>query len=190
MSAYSNGHAMSEPYPAHLAGTWTAPDGERVTIRPIRPEDAGIERDFVKALSPEAKYMRFMSTLKELTPEMLARFTQVDYSRDMALIAVVPAVASDGAGERQIAVCRYVRDAGGNSCEFALVVSEAWQGRGLGTHLMRRLIEIARDRGLALMTGDILAANSGMLALVDDLGFVVSDVPGEPGIKRATLALR
>ena len=177
---------MSQPYPAHLAGIWTAPGGERVTIRPIRPEDAGIERDFVRALSPAARYFRFMSTLTELTPGMLARFTQVDFERDMALIAVV----QEGAGERQIGVCRYVLDADGESCEFALVVLEEWQGRGLGTHLMTRHIEIAKERGLASMRGEILAANAGMLALVQDLGFVVSDVPRAPGIKLATLALR
>jgi len=177
---------MSLPYPAHLTSTWQAADGERVTIRPIRPEDAGIEQAFVKALSPEAKYFRFMSSLNELTPAMLARFTQVDYDQEMALIAVVP----EGAGERQIGVGRYVIDPGGESCEFALVVAQAWQGRGLGRHLMTRLIELARARGVAVMRGEILAANAGMLALVADLGFTVEDAPDAPGVKQAALALR
>jgi len=173
------------PYPAHLVSTWCAPDGSSVAIRPIRPEDAEIEREFVHSLSPEAKYMRFMSTLKELTPAMLARFTQVDYDREMALVAVT----LEGARERQIGVCRYAINPDGASCEFAIVVAEAWQGRGLGRHLMERLIEIARGRGLERMTGQILSANPGMLDLVTRLGFTLAAVPSAPEIREATLVL-
>jgi acetyltransferase len=182
--AYS--HMAIHPYPAHLAQSWRTPDGVEVEVRPIRPEDAEIEREFVRALSPEAKYLRFMSTLKELTPVMLARFTQVDYDREMALIAVV----TEGGRERQIGVARYVVNADGETCEFAVVVAEAWQGRGLGRHLMQRLIGIARERGLAAMQGEILAANSGMLDLVAKLGFTFAEVPGVPTVKEARLALR
>jgi acetyltransferase len=179
-------HMAIHPYPAHLAGTWQAPDGTEVEVRPIRPEDAEIEREFVRALSPEAKYLRFMSTLKELTPTMLARFTQVDYDREMALIAVIP----DGEGEREIGVTRYTINPDGVSCEFAVVVAQTWQGRGLGRHLMMRLIAVARSRGLATMRGDILAANSGMLDLVLRLGFTLAEVPDVPTVKEATLKLR
>ena len=179
-------HMAIHPYPAHLEGTWEAPDGTLVEVRPIRPEDAQIEREFVRSLSPEAKYLRFMSTLKELTPTMLARFTQVDYDREMALIAVIP----EGGGEREIGVCRYTINPDGVSCEFAVVIAQDWQGRGLGRHLMMRLIEIARSRGLATMRGDILAANSGMLDLVLRLGFTLAEVPDAPSVKEATLALR
>ena len=174
------------PYPAHLAGTWQAPDGRTVAIRPIRPEDAAIEAAFVKELSAEARYMRFMSTLKELTPAMVAHFTRPDYDREMALIAVVP----EGTGERQIGVCRYIVDADERTCEFALVVAEAWQRRGLGRHLMQRLIEIARERGLEQMKGEILRTNVGMLDLAAKIGFVIADAPGAPGIRSVTLALR
>jgi len=182
--AYS--HMAIHPYPAHLAESWRTPEGVEVDVRPIRPEDAEIEREFVRALSPETKYLRFMSTLKELTPVMLARFTQVDYDREMALIAVV----TEGGRERQIGVARYVVNADGETCEFAVVVAEAWQGRGLGRHLMQRLIALARERGLAAMQGDILAANSGMLDLVAKLGFTFAEVPGVPTVKEARLALR
>ena len=178
-------HMAIHPYPVHLVSTWSAPDGSSVVIRPIRPEDAEIEREFVHSLSPEAKYMRFMSTLKELTPAMLARFTQVDYDRDMALVAVT----LEGARERQIGVCRYVINPDGASCEFALVVAEAWQGRGLGRDLMERLIEIARGRGLKRMNAQILSANPGMLDLVTKLGFTLAAVPSAPEIREATLVL-
>lgn len=174
------------PYPEHLVSTWTAPDGTRVTIRPIRPEDAEIEREFVNALSPQAKYLRFMSTLKELTPAMLARFTQVDYDRDMALVAVVP----DGTSEREIGVCRYVLNPDGASCEFAIVVAEAWQGRGLGRHLMTRLLAIARERGIERMTGQVLLANPRMLDLLAKLGFTLTASRDAPELKEAALVLR
>jgi acetyltransferase len=179
------GHMAIHPYPAHLVSEWTAPNGLRVTVRPIRPEDADIERAFVKQLSPEAKYFRFMSTMRELSPQMLARFTQIDYDREMALIAVT---AKDGRSE-EVGVARYITNPDGSSCEFAIVVDDDWQLHGLGRYLMSQLIEIARSRGLATMTGDILAANQSMLLLAANLGFVISGVPGEGELKRATLAL-
>jgi acetyltransferase len=179
------GHMAIHPYPVQFVTEWTAPDGERVTVRPIRPEDAEIEREFVKQLSPEAKYFRFMNSLRELTPQMLARFTQIDYDREMALVATT---ARDGR-EAEIGVARYVTHPDGSSCEFAIVVSDEWRRRGLGRYMMARLIEIARSRGLARMSGNILAANHPMLALVVSLGFTVEESPGEPGVRLVTLAL-
>jgi acetyltransferase len=179
------GHMAIHPYPVQFVTEWTAPDGERVTVRPIRPEDAEIEREFVKQLSPEAKYFRFMNSLRELTPQMLARFTQIDYDREMALVATT---ARDGR-EAEIGVARYVTHPDGSSCEFAIVVSDEWRRRGLGRYMMARLIEIARSRGLARMSGNILAANHPMLALVVSLGFTVEESPGEPRVRLVTLAL-
>jgi acetyltransferase len=179
------GHMAIHPYPAHLVTEWTAPNGVRLTVRPIRPEDAEIERDFVRQLSPEARYYRFMSTMRELSPQMLARFTQIDYDREMALIAVV---ARNGRAE-EVGVARYVTNPDGTSCEFAIVVADEWQEHGLGHHLMSQLIEIARSRGLATMSGDILAVNQPMLAFVASLGFAIGEVKGEADLKRATLAL-
>jgi len=179
------GHMAIHPYPAQLVTAWTAPDGERITVRPIRPEDAEIEREFVKQLSPESKYFRFMNSIRDLTPQMLARFTQIDYDREMALVATT---ARDGR-EAEIGVARYITHPDGSSCEFAIVVGDEWRRRGLGRHLMARLIEIARSRGMARMNGDVLAANQPMLALVTSLGFAVDESPGEPGVRRVTLAL-
>ena len=153
--------------------------------KPIRPEDAENEREFVKSLSAEAKYLRFMSTLKELTPSMLARFTQVDYDREMALVALV----QQNGREVQIGVARYVINPDWESCEFAVVVSQDWQGHGLGRHLMFRLIEIARSRGLRLMTGQILSANVRMLGMAKALGFVIDDTVEDRAVKHVQLAL-
>jgi acetyltransferase len=179
------GHMAIHPYPAHLVSEWTASNGKRITVRPIRPEDAEIERQFVKQLSPEAKYFRFMHTVRELTPQMLVPFTQIDYDREMALIAV----ATKDGHEEEVGVTRYITNPDGSSCEFAIVVGDEWQKQGLGRHLMTQLIEIARSKGLATMGSDILAANQPMLALAASLGFAIGEVPGEAGLRRATLAL-
>ncbi|MGH8697640.1 MAG: GNAT family N-acetyltransferase, partial [Burkholderiales bacterium] len=179
------GHMAIHPYPAQLVSEWTAPNGRRVTVRPIRPEDAEIEREFVRQLSPEAKNFRFMSTIRELSPQMLAGFTQIDYDREMALVAVA---AKDGRPE-EVGVTRYFTNPDGLSCEFAIVVDDEWQKHGLGRHLLAQLIEIARSRGLAEMSGDILTADQPMLALAASLGFTIGDFPGDAEVKRATLAL-
>jgi acetyltransferase len=186
LGAQPYAHMAIHPYPVGLISEWQTERGATVVVRPIRPEDAEIEQAFVRSLSPEAKYLRFMSTLKELTPSMLARFTQVDYDREMALIAVDRSTGK----EVQIGVARYVINPDWESCEFAIVVSQHWQGHGLGRHLMLQLIDIARARGLKIMTGQILAANTRMLAMAKTLGFTFDDSIEDPGIKHVRLRLR
>ncbi len=140
-------HLAIHPYPSHLVKKKQLNDGTDIVIRPIRPEDADIEVKFVQALSEQARYFRFMNSLQELSKEMLVRFTQIDYHDEMALIAV----RSDGAGEEQIGVARYTTNLDKTSCEFALVVADKWQGRGIAHLLMRELMQIARDRNLEKM---------------------------------------
>ena len=179
------GHMAIHPYPAKFVRTWQLPDGHVVTLRPIRPEDAAIEQEFVKGLSDESRYFRFMNTLRELTPMMLVRFTQIDYEREMAFVAVV----DDDGKEVEIGVVRYITNPDGDTCEFALVVADAWHRRGLGRRLMELLIEVARARGLNAMVGHVLANNKSMLELCTDLGFVIAESPDEPTQRRATLVL-
>jgi acetyltransferase len=165
---------------------WRTPDGVAVTIRPIGPDDAEVLRDFVKALSPESRYFRFMSTLSELTPAMLARFTRIDYCRETALIAVV----DDGGHERPVGVGRYFADPEVESGEFALAIADDWQRRGLGRHLLVRLVEIARARGLTTLSGRILANNRRMLALAKAFGFEIGESLDEAAVRHATLRLK
>jgi acetyltransferase len=179
------GHMAIHPYPAQLVGTWRPADGPEVTLRPIRPEDAEMEQAFVRSLSAETRYFRFMDTLRELTPQMLVRFTQIDYDREMAFVATVP---EDGR-EAEIGVARYVANPDGESCEFALVIADGWQRRGLGRRMMEQLVAVARARGLRAMVGHVLAENRGMLALCRKLGFGVADSAEGPMVKRVTLAL-
>ncbi|MGD8308635.1 MAG: GNAT family N-acetyltransferase, partial [Chromatiales bacterium] len=172
-------HMAIHPYPSALEHRTQLADGTDLVIRPMRPEDAEMEREFVRELSPQSKYMRFMQSIKELTPEMLVRFTQPDYDREMALIAVVTL----GGRRREVGVARYAINPDGESCEFALVVSDELHKRGIGSRLMERLMEAARERGLARMEGEVLAENRPMLNLCRELDFTIRTAPDDPGVR-------
>jgi acetyltransferase len=156
-------------------------DGTNIKIRPIRPEDASIEQSFVRELSAQSKYFRFMQGLNELTQQMLVRFTQLDYSRELALIAVLESRDK----ETELGVARYVMNPDGDSCEFALVVADRWQNRGIGSRLMSALIDAARQRGIERMEGEILVNNNNMLKLTANLGFSLRTSTEDPGIRLA-----
>lgn len=172
------GHMAIHPYPNHLVAKWQLEDGTNIKIRPIRPEDASIEQSFVRELSFESKHFRFMQGLNELTEQMLVRFTQLDYNRELALIAVLE--QADNVTE--LGVARYVTNADGESCEFALVVADKWHHKGIGTRLMTALIDAASDRGLKSMNGEILSDNRNMRRLVENLGFSVQFKPGDTSL--------
>jgi acetyltransferase len=176
---------MVKPYPSELARNLTLRDGTRVVVRPIRPEDRQIEREFVQQLSNESKYFRFMSGLRELSDAMLNRFTQIDYDRELALIAIV----CENAKETEIGVARYVVNPDNASCEFAVAVADAWQNRGVGTALILGLVAAARARGLLTMEGIVVARNSRMIELMHALGFSVRAEPGDASIRHVTKQL-
>jgi acetyltransferase len=178
-------HMAIHPYPTELITTWRLADGSPVKLRPIRPEDAEMEKEFVRNLSENSRYFRFMNSVRELTPAMLARFTQIDYDREMAFVAV----REEGGLETEIAVARYVTNPDGETCEFAIAVADSWQCKGLGRRMLELLVEVARARGLKAMVGHVLAANQAMLALCSKLGFRISDHPEDAAVKRVTLVL-
>jgi acetyltransferase len=179
------GHMAIHPYPAHLVSQWQLPNGMDVTIRPIRPEDAQVTQAFVRGLSDEAKYFRFMDAVQELSPAMLARLTQIDYDREMALLMVTEI---DGK-EVEMGVARYITDATLTTAEFALVVCEQWQHQGIGHKLMDVLMDVARARGVKAFEGEVLKTNRKMLHLVEGLGFRIDPHPDDSDIKRVTRAL-
>ncbi|WP_019572084.1 bifunctional acetate--CoA ligase family protein/GNAT family N-acetyltransferase [Thioalkalivibrio sp. ALMg3] len=160
-------HMAIHPYPGHMARKVTTRDGHELELRPIRPEDAAIEQEFVRSLSEKSRYLRFMRSMDELTPEMLVRFTQIDYDREMAFIAVDHHTGR----EVQVGVARYTTEPDGESAEFAVVISDAWQGRGVGSLLMEAVIDSARNAGLRELFGEVLRHNGGMLALAQRHGF-------------------
>jgi acetyltransferase len=179
------GHMAIHPYPAQLLTRWQLPDGTNMVMRPIRPEDASIEDEFVRNLSPESKYFRFMRALHELTPEMLVRFTQIDYHREMAFIATTEI----GGKETEVAVGRYVTNPDGDSCEYALVVGDEWKRKGIGSRIMMGLMEVAKARGLRTMEGEILSDNANMLSLARKLGFTLRSIEDDPGVQKAVRVL-
>ncbi|MCW8848170.1 MAG: bifunctional acetate--CoA ligase family protein/GNAT family N-acetyltransferase [Sedimenticola sp.] len=172
-------HMAIHPYPSHLVNRLHLSDGTTLTIRPIRPEDADIEQEFVRSMSPEAKYFRFMQTIDELTPEMLARFTQPDYDREMALIAVI----TEEGIRTQLGVARYTVNPDSQSCEFALAVLDTKRRMGIGSRLMEALMEAARNRGIRMMEGEVLSDNNKMLSLMRRLGFAIRNSPEDTGIR-------
>jgi acetyltransferase len=185
-SARRYDHMAIHPYPSDLEQVLQLSSGDSVTLRPIRPEDATIEREFVHGLSEQSKFLRFMFGLKDLTPAMLSRFTQVDYDREIALIVVVDTPD----GERQIGVARYTVLPDEQSCEFAIVVADDWQGKGLARLLLGRLVDIARQRGLATMMGVTLRENVRMIELSRSLGFETSTDKEDPDLVQMTVALQ
>jgi acetyltransferase len=159
--------------------------GQSVTLRPLRREDYDIEHAFVSGLSAETRHSRLLGGVVRITKEYIERLTTVDLARDMALAA---ALMLDGR-EVLIGVARYVLEPGGRACEFALVIADAWQGRGIGRRMMGKLIAVARSRGLGNIYGDVLATNIAMLGLCRKLGFELHRMQEDATVTRVTLDL-
>jgi acetyltransferase len=179
-------HMAIHPYPSALEFPLELADGRVATVRAIRPEDAELERDFVHRLSEQSRFLRFMFGLQDLSPSMLAKFTQIDYDRELALLVVVP--GPDGR-EQQIGVARYIALPDAETCEFAIVVSDEWQGRGVARPLFQKLMDVARERHMTLMTGVTLRENSRMIDLSRSLGFSTRADADEPELVRMTRVL-
>jgi acetyltransferase len=171
------------PYPRELEQTATTPDGTTYLVRPVRPED---EPAFIAAfakLSAESIRMRFFSVMRELPHSLAARLTQIDYDREMALIATDPAAA----GPQPIyAVVRLAADPDNERAEFAVIVRDDVADRGLGMLLMRRILAYAAQRGIREIFGDVLAENRRMLDLCRRLAFAAAPLTDQPGLIRVT----
>lgn len=162
-------HMAIHPYPLHLTRCLELKGGITVEVRPMRPEDAQEEQEFVRhEMSKEAKYFRFMHALNELTPEMLSKMTQIDYDREMALVATI---LDEEGHEKIIGVSRYGINPDKESCEFAVAIGDKWQGIGLASTLMKLLIEHAKSKQLKIMEGTVLFNNGPMAKLMESLGF-------------------
>lgn len=184
-TATDTSYAYAPPrYPAHLVALRHLPDGTNVIIRPIRPEDDAIERDFINGLSRDTGYNRLLSGRK-LTPDEIRHLTRIDYDREMAFIAIT---VDRGQG-RLLGVARYVRDADDSGAEFAIVVADAWQHKGVGSLLLRTLLQHAHSAGLARLHGITLATNEAMQNLARRLGFVQQPDPQDATVRELTNTL-
>lgn len=145
----------------------TLRDHSHVVIRPITPHDKEAERAFIEGLSLQARRYRFLGQMSSPSEALIEQFTHIDYVHEVAFVAVVP---EDG-HEQIVGVSRYSTDESGTNCECAVTVSDEWQNKGLGTLLMRHLIEVARARGIRRMMSMDSAENVRMLDLARYLGF-------------------
>jgi acetyltransferase len=170
------------PYPVELVERRQI-GADRMTIRPIRPEDAAAHTAFFSRISPQDIRYRFFSAMRELSPEQTARLTQVDYDREMAFIAV-----NETTGDT-VGVARLACEPNGQSGEFAIIVQADMKGRGLASLLMRRLIAWARSRGLTEIVGQVLADNQPMLSFIRHFGFTIRRMPDDASVMEVRLAL-
>ncbi|MGA3280873.1 MAG: GNAT family N-acetyltransferase [Smithella sp.] len=156
-----------------------------VSIRPIRADDSGMEQEFIRHLSKESRYFRFMASLRELMPKKLKYFTQIDYNRHMAFVATI--MRDDK--EVEIGVVRYVVTEVPDTCEFGITVDDAWQGSGVAGLLMTSLEETARECGFTTMEGIVLPGNEKMLKFAQKRGFKTHYVKGEADTVHIALQL-
>jgi ribosomal protein S18 acetylase RimI-like enzyme len=159
--------------------------GQRVHVRPMNAGDRQLEVDFVRGLSKEARYKRFMTTVAELPKSKLGYLTNIDQATQVALVA---SVERNGVAD-PVGVVRYAVNADGTSCEFAIALDDDFQRTGLAGVLMRLLIDIARGRGLKTMEGLVLASNTAMLKFARQLGFTAQHEPDDYSTVHVTLAL-
>jgi len=172
-------------YPADLERTWQAADGTPVRIRPLRPDDLDRELEFVTGLSEQTRYLRLHYTATEFSREDAARLLELDYRDTIAFGALV----GEPPDEALIGVSRYARIAGTDQAECAIVVADAWQGRGVGTELMRSLGIAARRSGILSLVGASLAENQRIHSWARRFGFDVRTEPNSGGQVRVTLEL-
>jgi acetyltransferase len=166
-SAVGSPTAGTLRYPVELIDVLALRDGQRVTVRPILPQDDAVAKNFFQGLSMTSRHNRFMRAFRDLPESLLRQLTHVDYNIHLALIAEI----FTGGRETAIGEARYVVSADGKTAEFAVSVADAWQGHGLGTSLLCRLIRAAKKVGVETITGETLPSNSTMLRLAQKAGF-------------------
>jgi acetyltransferase len=169
-------------YPAELEERWDS-GHERLIVRPIRPEDATRHQAFFHRLSPDDVRLRFFAAVRELSPAQITRLTTIDYEHEMAFIAV-----REATGET-VGVARLVRKDRNDVAEFAVIVQPDEKNKGVGTHLMRRLIDWAPKHGIKEVVGEILAENTRMIEFARFLGFRLQHSERDPELIEAHLRL-
>jgi acetyltransferase len=165
------------PYPQHLESTDAARDGTSITLRPVRPEDEPLLQDLFAHMSREDVRLRFFAPIRELSHRFAARLSQIDYDREMALIAMRQGIT--------LGIARYFADPDRLRAEYAIAVRSDWKGRGVGYLLMTRLIEVARQFGIGELIGEVLHENEPMLDMCRALGFAVTANPDDVALMTA-----
>ena len=161
----------------------TLRDGEKVRIRPLKPEDASRYPDFLAEITPADLRLRFFAPMREVSPALIDKLVHYDPAHAMAFIAIAES------NDRMLGVVRLHDDSSGNAAEFAILLRSHLKGHGLGWLLMKHIIAFAQEKGLHAVHGQVLAENTTMLKMCEELGFHVAD-GSEPGIKTVRLSLQ
>ncbi len=177
-------HVVITPYPTRYVSQWHFEDGRQVLLRPVKPEDEPLEHDLLSSLSEATMRARFFSIIKDISHEMLIRYCNIDYDREMAIVAEV----RENEKRKMIGIARLIVDRQFKSGEFAVLVHDDYQGKGLGLKLVDVLIGIAEDKGLGGIYGEILTENEKMIAVCRKLGFTIERSDEE--VTRVNLELR
>lgn len=172
-------HLVISPYPAWQEQLYTTQESEQVLIRPVKPEDADPMLEFFESLSTQTIYLRFFTPLKQLSRRMLIQLTQIDYDREIALVAWFPAQT----GEKIIGTARIIFNANGTEGEFAIMLADSWQGKGIGAALLKSCLAFSKRYGLKRVFGVVLRENKQMLRLADKLGFKKVGTPASGEIE-------
>jgi acetyltransferase len=161
-------HLSIRPYPGRYIREVTLKDGTKVTLRPIRPEDEPLMEKMLDYISTSSLYYRFFGYVPKVTHEWMSRFTHIDYDREIAIVAII----ENEHGEEEMAgVVRIIEDAWGESAEYAILVADKWQGKGLGNILMDYIMQIARERRIGKIVASVLPTNAGMIHMFEKRGF-------------------
>lgn len=166
-------HLVISPYPAQYETEVITRGLIKILIRPIRPEDAPLMTELFESLTARSIYQRFLSPMKRLPSGMLARFTQIDYDREISLVAF----REDKPREQMMGISRIIIEPDPKNAEFSVLVGDAWQGKGVGAELLKSSLRIARERGIESIWGLVLTENIQMLALARKMGFKMHRVP-------------
>ena len=177
-------HVVVTPYPTRYVSPWVMSDGTTILLRPIKPEDETLEHELLSSLSQETMRSRFFSVIGDISHEMLIRYCNIDYDREMAIVAEL----RENDRKRMIGIGRLICDREFRSGEFAVLVHDAFQGKGLGYKLVDVIIGIAEEKGLESIFGEVLSDNRRMLAVCSKLGFTTEESDEET--TRVSLALR
>jgi RimJ/RimL family protein N-acetyltransferase len=175
--------AAVRPYPSQWERHIVLGDLWRILVRPVRPSDDRLVRDLLAHVSKEDLRLRFFDSIKEFSPQFIARLTKLDYARAVAFVAI------DEATGDTLGVVRLHADAAHETAEYAILLRSDLKGRGLGWSLMQLIIEYAKSEGLKRIDGQILQENTVMLKMCRELGFEIKTDAEDRGLRNVTLNL-
>jgi acetyltransferase len=167
-------HMVISPYPKEYVSSFTLKDGSRVLLRPIRPEDEPMEAEMFTKFSERTQQYRFFQPIKDISHELMIRFTQIDYDREIAIIGELKSPE----GPKMIGVARLIADPYNETAEFAIVVADPWQYQGLGSKLTNFVLQLAQKRGLKKIFAEMLGENTAMIHILEKRGFKITHSEG------------